>query len=87
MNYREEMEEGTVFLEPAYFDAAIIGKAMIHGYEVVVYSLQAIIDAVYKNEIEDMAEATEWVEYNTLRAIPYMGEQAPVIVDLEPKFW
>lgn len=87
MNYREEMEEGTVFLEPEYFDEAIIGKARVNGHEVLAYSLQAIIDAVYKHEVQDMDEATEWVEYNTLRAIPYMGEQAPVIVDLEPRFW
>ena len=24
-------------------------------------------------------EAEEWVEYNTLRALPYMGERAPIV--------
>jgi hypothetical protein len=82
MNYREEMEEGTVFLEPAWMDAAIIGTAIVKGQEVLAYSYQALIDVVAKNEIEDIDEATEWVEYNTLRALPYMGEQAPVVVYL-----
>ena len=25
-------------------------------------------------------EAIEWIEYNTIRALPYMGEGAPIIV-------
>lgn len=25
-------------------------------------------------------EAVEWVDYNTVRALPYMGDGAPIIV-------
>ena len=25
-------------------------------------------------------EAVEWIEYNTIRALPYMGEDAPIIM-------
>jgi hypothetical protein len=26
------------------------------------------------------ADAIEWIEYNTIRALGYMGEQAPIIM-------
>lgn len=25
-------------------------------------------------------EAVEWIEYNTMRALPYFGERAPIIM-------
>lgn len=25
-------------------------------------------------------EAIEWIDYNTIRAIPYMGEKAPIVM-------
>jgi hypothetical protein len=25
-------------------------------------------------------EAIEWIDYNTIRALPYMGEKAPIIM-------
>ena len=35
--------------------------------------------------IEDYAEeeAVEFIDYNTLRAIPYMGDKAPIVVYLD----
>lgn len=29
----------------------------------------------------DYEEALEFIEYNTLRALPYMGNDAPIILD------
>ena len=26
-------------------------------------------------------DAAEWVSYNTLRALPYMGEDAPIVIN------
>lgn len=28
----------------------------------------------------DEEEAIEWIEYNTIRAIPYAGEKAPIVM-------
>ena len=30
-------------------------------------------------------EAIEWIEYNTIRALPYMGNKAPIIVKELPE--
>jgi hypothetical protein len=27
-----------------------------------------------------MEESVEWIEYNTIRALPYFGDDAPIIV-------
>ena len=35
----------------------------------------------YSNESEDpVADAIEWIEYNSMRSLPYMGENAPTII-------
>jgi hypothetical protein len=31
-------------------------------------------------DFKDEIEAIEWIEYNTIRALPYMGPEAPIIV-------
>jgi hypothetical protein len=81
MSYREIMDDGTVFLEPEWMDTAIIGKAVNeHSREVLVYSYQALIEGFMQNDEMDYESAVEWIEYNTLRAIPYMGEQKPIVV-------
>jgi len=81
MDYRAEMEEGTVFLEPPYLDAAIIGRTSVNGlHEVLVYSFQGLIRAYAEHDGMTYEAAAEWVEYNTLRALPYMGPQGPIVV-------
>ena len=81
MNHRNEAEEGTVFLEPEYFDQAIVGKTLVNGKEILAYDYFLLIDALAKEEKLDWDDALEWIEYNTLRSIPYMGEGAPVVVN------
>ena len=80
MNYRDEMDEGTVFLEPPYLDAAIIGCALVDGNEVLAYSFQGLVKAYAEHDRMTYEAAAEWVEYNTLRALPYMGPQGPIVV-------
>ena len=33
-----------------------------------------------ENEGMDETEAIEWIEYNTIRALPYAGDQAPIVM-------
>lgn len=35
----------------------------------------------YKDEDEANLAATEWFEFNTVRTLPYLKDQAPVIID------
>lgn len=66
----------TVFLEPAEFDAAIVG---MHGDQ-VVYDEEKIIDLLAKDMPRD--DAVEYFDYNIVRGLPYMGVTHPVLIQV-----
>ncbi|MBO7205689.1 MAG: hypothetical protein J6V08_04650 [Candidatus Methanomethylophilaceae archaeon] len=76
---REELldwcEEGTVILEGEEYDQAIVG---ISTDGKLVYDYDELVNVL----MEDMTpeEAMDYLDYNTLRAIPYMGDKAPIIM-------
>lgn len=46
----------------------------------MVYSYDKMIDWLVENDDMDSIEAQEWIDYNVIRTIPYMGDKKPVIV-------
>ena len=46
-----------------------------------VYDYDLMILWLMKKENWPFDDAAEWISYNTLRALPYMGEDAPIIVN------
>ena len=75
--YLDECYEGAAILEPDYLDEAIIGTS--HD-GCVVYSFEKLVQAFMEQDGMTYEEAVEQIEYNTIRAIPYMGDFPPVIV-------
>ena len=67
--------EGTVFFEYPSFVKAITG---ITDSEQLIYDYDLMIAAAME-EGWTCDEAIEWIEYNTLRAIPYMGSNHPIV--------
>lgn len=70
-------EDGTVILrDPDYADALIgiteEGRA--------VYDLNKMVVCLVQNDGIIEAEALDFIMYNTFRALPYMGEKAPIIM-------
>lgn len=69
--------EGTAYFTGDHFAPAIIGytedERLVDDYDKMVRWLA-------KKESWDEVEAIEWIDYNTIRTIPYMGEKSPVIV-------
>ena len=45
-----------------------------------VYDYDKMVDWLVKTQSFTKDEAIEWVEYNTIRALDYMGPEAPVII-------
>ena len=39
-----------------------------------------MIDWLMNKESLSEEEAIEWINYNTIRALPYMGDKAPIIM-------
>lgn len=75
---------GCILLEPREeLDDAIVGWDMDGNH--VIYSYEKLVAAFY-NAFEDEDEddrlqtAVEWVDYNVVRGVAYMGERRPVII-------
>lgn len=72
-----EVHEEACVLEPDYLNVAIVGS---HNGS-LVYSYEALIDAYLSSDSEwAYDEVVEFVNFNTLRGVAYMGAYAPYIV-------
>lgn len=69
-------EDSVVFDNPDY-DDAIIG---VTDEGRVVYDYDAMVRILVERDGMDETEAIEFIEYNTIRAIPYAGEYPPIII-------
>jgi hypothetical protein len=71
--------EGVMLLEPAKFDAAILGVLERCGEEPkVCYSLDKILKILMEDGME-YEEALEYYEYNVVGA--WMGDQTPAFLN------
>ena len=69
--------EGAAYFVDDDFDTAIIGYTDDGR---LVYSYDEMVEW-YKNKYEvDDITAMEWLDYNTVRTVPYMGATKPIIV-------
>ena len=67
--------------KPEQYKDAIVGLS--HDNNHVIYSYNKFLDCLVKEGMTP-EEAEEWIGYNTIRAIPYMGEYAPILIyDIE----
>jgi len=71
-----ELDDNTCILEPDYLDRAVLG---ITDAKKLIYDYNILVDC-YAAEGMSYEEAEEWVCYNTLRGIPYMGKYSPIVV-------
>lgn len=82
MSRREQLiemglEEAIVFESPDYDDAIV-------GYDVcserVVYDYDLMVESLMGADDMDFDDAIDFIEYNTVRVCPYIGERAPIIL-------
>lgn len=71
-------EDVTILADFGY-DTALIGVTEDNR---AVYDYAEMVNWLIFHEEMTMEEAVEWLEYNTLRAIPYFGEKAPIVIHL-----
>ena len=69
--------DGTVILENPSFNEAIVGVSEDGR---LVYSYEKMVHQLAEDEFMSEQEAQEFIDYNTVRAIFYMGEKRPIIV-------
>ena len=69
--------EDVVILENYGYDDALIGVTYDNR---AVYDFDMMVEWLVDKEGVTQDEAIEWIEYNTIRALPYFGPDAPVIM-------
>lgn len=74
---RSELDEDTIVFDNPSFDNSIIG---ITTDGQAVYDYEKMVDELINDENISEQEAIDWIEYNTIRTIPYAGEMRPVVM-------
>ena len=69
--------EDVKYLVDFSYDNALIGVS--HDGR-AIYNFDLMIDWLMEKEGWSDIEAIEWLEFNTIRALPYMGKDAPIIM-------
>lgn len=70
--------EGIKYLTRYSYDDALIGVSIDDR---AVYDFDLMVEWLMEYEDFTYIEAIEWIEYNTIRALPYMEPGAPIIIN------
>jgi hypothetical protein len=77
LEIRELLPQDSIVLDDSSFDNSIIGTTQEGN---VVYDFNKMIEEFSIDNDCDSDEAIEWIEYNTMRAIPYFPNPRPIII-------
>lgn len=72
-----EESEQPLILDNHEYDESIIG---ISSDGRLIYDYDAMIEEFARDEGCSIEEAQEWVDYNTIRALPYIHGKKPIIM-------
>lgn len=67
-----------ILLKDESYDSALIGVTTDGR---AVYSYRKMVDWYMEKNDCNEEDAMEWIDYNTIRSLPYAGEMAPIIVN------
>lgn len=74
--------DDTVLLDGPEFDGGLVGVTTDGR---LVYSYDKLAEALCEANRWSREDAIDWIEFNTIRSLPYIGARAPVVMnDLDP---
>lgn len=74
---RDRLPPTSIVLEDESYDNSIIGMTFDGA---AIYSYDRMVEEYMRDNGCTEEEAVDWIEYNTIRAIPYFPEPRPKIV-------
>lgn len=77
LQLRDELPEDAIVFDNMSYDGSIIG---VTTDDRVVYSYDKMVEELMQDEEWSYEDAVEWIDYNTIRALPYAGENGPIIM-------
>lgn len=75
--YIEDEEASIILFENPSYDDAFIGLTLDNR---AVYDYDKMIECLMKEDDISYEEAIEFIDYNSLRSLSYIGEKAPVVI-------
>ena len=69
--------DGIKYLTNYSYDDALVGVSEDGR---AIYDYHKMVEWLMNEEGFSDEEAVEWIETNTLRALPYMGDDAPIVM-------
>ena len=73
---RSKLPPDCIVLDNQSYDNSIIGLTLDNR---VVYDYDLMVEELV-NEGFSEEDAIEWIDYNTIRALPYFGGKSPIVV-------
>ena len=76
----KNLNESLIYLgdKPEQYQDAIVGVTYDGNH--IIYSVEKFTECLVKEGMT-YEEAADWISYNTQRAIAYMGEFAPILMN------
>lgn len=74
---REELPEEAIIFTDASYDESIIGVTTDNR---IVYSYERMVEEFMNDNNCSIEEAIDWIDYNSIRALSYCGDNAPIIM-------
>ena len=69
--------EGVKYLTDFSYDSALIG--VTHD-DRAVYDYDLMVEWLMEDQGFTEEEAVDWIDFNTIRALPYMGADGPIVL-------
>ena len=69
--------EGVKYLTDFSYDTALIG---VSHDDRAIYDYDLMVEWLMSNQGFTEEEAVEWIDYNMIRALPYMGADGPIVL-------
>lgn len=77
LQLRAELPEDAILFDNMSYDGSIVG---VTADGRVVYDYDMMVEELVHDEEWSYEEAAEWIDYNTIRMLPYTGENGPIIM-------
>lgn len=75
---RKLLNENTLVFDSPSFDKSIIGLTFDGR---AIYELHRMANELSEDDKISQEDALEFIEYNTVRSLPYVGSSAPLILE------
>lgn len=69
--------EDVIIFSGDSYDDALIG---VSSDGRAIYDFDLMVQWLMEKDNLDYTEAVEWIEYNTIRSLPYVGDGAPIVM-------